>query len=193
MSRRRWLLPTGVVGIGTAATASIAAAGHLPAGDAAVLVLYAAGAATLAVLAAAAVLAGTRRRSVVLQAAVAALAPVLAVGIGVAAAASAMFISTHDLHALLVVLAAAGTVGVLSGLLLGRRVATAGRSLGVMARTLGRPCVVAGDLGVRKAVSAFYAGGRPLSTEEVRAMGDRFEPFQNLAAHYLLTAARRLL
>ena len=48
-----------------------------------------------------------------------------------------MFISTHDLHALLVVLVAAGTVGVLTGLLLGRRVATAGRSLGVMARTLG--------------------------------------------------------
>jgi signal transduction histidine kinase len=126
-----------VVVVGTVATASIAAAGHLPAGDAGVLVLYAAGAATLAVLAAVAVLAGTRRRSVALQAAVVALAPVLAVGIGVAAAASAMFISTHDLHALLVVLAAAGTVGVLSGLLLGRRVATAGRSLGAMARTLG--------------------------------------------------------
>src|SRR5205807_3277482 len=42
-----------------------------------------------------------------------------------------------DLHALFVVLVAAGTVGVLSGLVLGRRVATAGRSLGVMARMLG--------------------------------------------------------
>ena len=57
--------------------------------------------------------------------------------IGVAAASLAMFISEHDLHALFVVLIAAGTVGVLSGLVLGRRVATAGRSLGVMARKLG--------------------------------------------------------
>src|SRR5207253_1972608 len=39
--------------------------------------------------------------------------------------------------ALIVVLVAAGTVGVLSGLLLGRRVATAGRSLGAIARGLG--------------------------------------------------------
>ena len=46
----------------------------------------------------------------------------------------------------------------------------------------------AGDLGVRKAVSAFYGEGRQLSTQEVRAMGDRFDPFQNLTAHYLLAA-----
>ena len=82
-------------------------------------------------------LATLRRRSVVLQAAVAGLAPVLAVAIGVAGASLAMFISEHDLHALFVVLIAAGTVGVLTGVVLGRRVATAGRSLGVMARKLG--------------------------------------------------------
>ncbi len=46
----------------------------------------------------------------------------------------------------------------------------------------------AGDLGVRKAVSAFYGDGRNLTTEEVRTMGERFDPFQNLAAHYLLAA-----
>jgi 3-methyladenine DNA glycosylase/8-oxoguanine DNA glycosylase len=62
-----------------------------------------------------------------------------------------------------------------------------------LARHLARPRAwPAGDLGLRKAVSAFYAGGRPLSTEEVREMGDRFDPFQNLAAHYLLAGARRL-
>jgi DNA-3-methyladenine glycosylase II len=48
----------------------------------------------------------------------------------------------------------------------------------------------AGDLGVRKAVSAFYADGRPLSIKEVRAMGERFAPFQNLAAQFLLIGAR---
>ena len=48
----------------------------------------------------------------------------------------------------------------------------------------------AGDLGVRKAVSAFYAPGRSLSIEEVRQMGARFAPFQNLAAHFLLAGLR---
>jgi DNA-3-methyladenine glycosylase II len=48
----------------------------------------------------------------------------------------------------------------------------------------------AGDLALRKAVSRFYGGGRELTTEEVRVLGDRFDPFQNLTAHYLLTGAR---
>jgi DNA-3-methyladenine glycosylase II len=57
-----------------------------------------------------------------------------------------------------------------------------------LARHLGRPHAwPAGDLGLRKAVSKFYGDGRALSTEEVRAMGERFAPFQNLTAHYLLS------
>jgi DNA-3-methyladenine glycosylase II len=44
----------------------------------------------------------------------------------------------------------------------------------------------AGDLGLRKAVSRFYGEGRNLTTEEVRAISKRFEPFENLTAHYLL-------
>ena len=48
----------------------------------------------------------------------------------------------------------------------------------------------AGDLGVRKAVSTFYAAGRPLSIEEVRAMGERFAPYENLSAQFLLAGAR---
>jgi DNA-3-methyladenine glycosylase II len=57
-----------------------------------------------------------------------------------------------------------------------------------LARHLGRPHAwPAGDLGLRKAVSKFYGEGRALSTEEVRAMGERFAPFENLSAHYLLS------
>jgi DNA-3-methyladenine glycosylase II len=57
-----------------------------------------------------------------------------------------------------------------------------------LARHLGRPHAwPAGDLGLRKAVSKFYGEGRALSTEEVRAMGERFTPFENLSAHYLLS------
>jgi DNA-3-methyladenine glycosylase II len=60
-----------------------------------------------------------------------------------------------------------------------------------LARHLARPRAwPAGDLGLRKAVSAFYGDGRDLTTEEVRAIGTRFDPFQNLTAHYLLVGHR---
>lgn len=56
-----------------------------------------------------------------------------------------------------------------------------------LARHLARPRAwPAGDLGVRKAVSRFYGDGADLSIAEVRAIGERFDPFQNLTAHYLL-------
>jgi DNA-3-methyladenine glycosylase II len=55
-----------------------------------------------------------------------------------------------------------------------------------LARYLARPRAwPAGDLGLRKAVEAFYP-----DAGDVRAFGERFEPFQNLSAHYLLTGLR---
>jgi DNA-3-methyladenine glycosylase II len=60
-----------------------------------------------------------------------------------------------------------------------------------LARHLARPRAwPAGDLGLVKAVSAFYFGGRKLSIAEVGEAGARFDPFQNLTAHYLLTGFR---
>jgi DNA-3-methyladenine glycosylase II len=60
-----------------------------------------------------------------------------------------------------------------------------------LARHLARPDAwPAGDLGLRKAVSAFYFDGREVSTDEVRAFGERFSPHRNLAAQYLLVAVR---
>jgi len=60
-----------------------------------------------------------------------------------------------------------------------------------LARHLARPSAwPAGDLGVRRAVSTFYAAGRSLTIEEVRGMGERFAPFQNLSAQFLLAGAR---
>ena len=114
-----------------------AALARLSLGDAAALVGYAAGGAAAAGCLAGILVVLLRRSSVVAQALILALAPVCAVAIGVAAASWAMFISSHDLHVLFVILAAAGTVGVISAVLLGRRVAAAGRSLGAMARRLG--------------------------------------------------------
>ena len=55
-----------------------------------------------------------------------------------------------------------------------------------LARHLARPRAwPAGDLGLRRAVEAFYPGAG-----DTRAFGERFEPFQNLSAHYLLTGLR---
>jgi DNA-3-methyladenine glycosylase II len=55
-----------------------------------------------------------------------------------------------------------------------------------LARYLGRPHAwPAGDLGLRKAVLAFYP-----DTTDVRAAAARFHPFENLSAHYLLLALR---
>jgi DNA-3-methyladenine glycosylase II len=60
-----------------------------------------------------------------------------------------------------------------------------------LARHLARPRAwPAGDLGLQKAVTAFYGDGRVLRTAEVRDFGARFEPWQNLTAHYLLTGLR---
>ena len=61
-----------------------------------------------------------------------------------------------------------------------------------LARHLARPRAwPAGDLALRKAASRFYGDGRDLSIQETRALGERFDPFQNLTAHYLLAGLLR--
>ena len=60
-----------------------------------------------------------------------------------------------------------------------------------LARHLGRPRAwPAGDLGLVKAVGLFYFNGTRPTIAETRAFGERFAPFENLAAHYLLTGLR---
>ncbi|HEV8688244.1 MAG TPA: hypothetical protein VGQ84_13270 [Gaiellaceae bacterium] len=60
-----------------------------------------------------------------------------------------------------------------------------------LARHLGRPRAwPAGDLGLVKAVGLFYFNGTRPTVAETRAFGERFAPFENLAAHYLLTGSR---
>lgn len=55
-----------------------------------------------------------------------------------------------------------------------------------LARHLARPHAwPAGDLGLRKAVAAFYG-----EVPDLRAFAARFHPFENLTAHYLLTGLR---
>jgi len=55
-----------------------------------------------------------------------------------------------------------------------------------LARHLARPRAwPAGDLALRKAVAAYYP-----EAGDIRDFSERFEPFQNLTAHYLLTGLR---
>jgi DNA-3-methyladenine glycosylase II len=56
----------------------------------------------------------------------------------------------------------------------------------LLARTLGRPRVVAGDLGVRKAVGAAYLEGRMPSEAEVRAATAHWGPAAGVAQQLLL-------
>ena len=105
--------------------------------DALVLVGFAAGGALVAGLVGAALLAALHRRSIRVQVVVVGLTSVLATAVGSMAAASAMFISQHDFQALLVVLVAAGVVGVSSAVVLGNRISRATRSLSQLAREMG--------------------------------------------------------
>jgi DNA-3-methyladenine glycosylase II len=58
-----------------------------------------------------------------------------------------------------------------------------------LARHLARPRAwPVGDVALDKAVRAFYP-----EAGDIRAFGQRFDPFQNLTAHYLLTGLRRSL
>jgi 3-methyladenine DNA glycosylase/8-oxoguanine DNA glycosylase len=57
-----------------------------------------------------------------------------------------------------------------------------------LGRHLARPRAwPAGDLALRKALARFYPD---LAAADPRAAGERFAPFENLTAHYLLLAAR---
>jgi signal transduction histidine kinase len=95
------------------AVAVVAAAGlGMPAGDSAVLVATSFGVGLVAFLAGRVVLRRSRSPVVV------ALIPIVATVLGLLAAARAMFVSSHDLSALVVVVAGAGTAGVLGALAL---------------------------------------------------------------------------
>ena len=122
-----------------AATAAVAGASQIRGHDAVRVAVDSVVGAAAAGIAAGVVLRRVRRAGLGVQIAVAALAPVLAVAIGIVWAASGMFIMRHDLWVLWIVLVGAGTAGAVTALVLGGRVAAASRSLGVMARQLAEP------------------------------------------------------
>ena len=131
------LLPAAVAAAGLSLAVAVAALVGAPPADAVQLVAIAVAGAAVAGAGGAVVLHAVRDRSTRAQAAVVALTTVAATATGATAAANAMFFSTHDYRALLVILVSAGTVGVLSALVLGDRLVAVTRSLGDSVRRIG--------------------------------------------------------
>lgn len=125
-----------VVLVGLGAAVLLGVVEGLPAGDLVQLVGIAFGAAAVLAVACAVILSQIRGASLRAHATVIALGSVGATGLGTIAAARAMFVSTHDLTALFVVLVAAATVGVLCAVALGARVGRASRNLGELTRRI---------------------------------------------------------
>ncbi|WP_084469923.1 sensor histidine kinase [Jiangella gansuensis] len=134
MSRRATtvsVLATGLVVAGV-----IAASAGIPAGDTVVLVAVTALASGAAFLGGATVLRRFRGRPVRAQVMVVAVSSLLVTVAGVVAAALAMFISTHDLVALFIVVAVATAMAVGAALQLGDDIGTATLQVGHLARTM---------------------------------------------------------
>ena len=167
------LLPAAVAAAGLSLAGAVAALVGAPPADAVQLVAIAVVGAAVAGAGGAVVLHAVRDRSTRAQAAVVALTTVAATATGATAAANAMFFSTHDYRALLVILVSAGTVGVLSALVLGDRLVAATRSLGDAVQRIG---------------DGATAPGPPPSSgpEELAALGRQLD---DMAAR--LDAARR--
>jgi signal transduction histidine kinase len=136
-TRTTVLVAAAIAVAGAMATTLASVAFKMPAGDALRLAAIAAGAAAGVGVVGVLILLALRRQPLGVQIAVLALSTVAAVGVGAMAAARAMFIAAHDLHTLLVVMLAAGTVGAVVAFVLGHRAGVSARALGSMARRIG--------------------------------------------------------
>ncbi len=122
---------------GAVATAIAAAAASMSTHDAVELSVLAAGTAAVGGVIAAIASRFRRGRSIATQAVTMTIILVTTVALGAWIGAQRMFISEHDLHVLLVLLCAAGAVGITSALLVGDRISAANTELIDAARRLG--------------------------------------------------------
>jgi signal transduction histidine kinase len=130
-------LVIGIAIVGTLLASLAAFAFEMSAADAVSMVAWAAGAAGVAGLVGAGALWAMKRSSIGVQVAIVALTSVAAVAAGAFVSANKMFFSLHDLRSLLVVLVAAGTVGLIAATILAARVARASASLGEATERIG--------------------------------------------------------
>lgn len=134
MSRRATTVA--VLASGLVVAVVIAASAGIPTSDTAILVAVTALASGAAFVAGATVLRRFRGRPVRVQVLVVAVSALLMTVAGVVAAALAMFISTHDLVALFIVVAVATAMAVGAALQLGDDIGTATLQVGHLARTM---------------------------------------------------------
>ena len=136
-NRKASLALAAVALLGVGAAVALAADARWDAWNTGLVLSWSLGSAAVAAVVAATLLRVLRHARLAVQAGIAALAPVLAVTVALIGTATTMFISAHDLRALLVVTVAAGTVGLVTALALGQRVAAASTSLGDLAQRIG--------------------------------------------------------
>ena len=149
--------------MGIVLTIGVAILLDMPLEDSLHLAAFATAAAVIVGLFGALILRLSSGSSIGLKTAIIALSAVGAVAAGSAVAANQMFLSSHDLRALAVVIVAAGTVAAVFAIELGRGVASTSRSLGDSARLIGEgEIVTVADEGVAR---EFTTLGREL--EEV--------------------------
>lgn len=127
------------VACGLAATIAVASVTAMPARDAMELIGIAVGAAAAAVVLGLPLLHFLRHRALAVQVSALALVIVAGIALGVFVAAEAMFISSHDLVVIEVVLIAVATVGVTAAVVLGGRIAATSSSLVEVTRRIGGP------------------------------------------------------
>jgi signal transduction histidine kinase len=151
----RWYAFAAAVAVAAVGIAVVVAdANRMPGDDVVVLGLLAAGAAAVSGVLGGLLLRSLRRGPIAQQALIVALTPVAAIAAGAVLAARAMFVSSHDLAALLVVLAASGGVGAVVGLGLAARLAAGTRTLTSLADRLGEGEAIEADRGSARELSA---------------------------------------
>jgi len=112
---------------------------------------------------------GGRSRRLARQAVVVVLVAIAGTMLGAVVAAKAMFVSTHDLKALFVILVGAGIVAVLAALHLGEEVDRASRALGDVTRGIGA------DEAARPTVASSAPEELTRLAHELDAMGQRLD------------------
>lgn len=148
-SRRTAGVQIAVAAVGLALTVAAASVLDLPGPDTTALLGMAAGGAAAAGVVGTVLLRAMRTAPLRMQAVAVALVAVVGTAVGVLLAASSMFVSSHDLGALLVVLTASTTAAVVLAVRFGTRISTASRDLEDLARRLGDgDLVTVGDVPV---------------------------------------------
>lgn len=134
--KARQVTSVAILATGLIVAGGIGASVGIDAGDTVVLIAVTVLASGVAAVVGAAVLRGFRGQPVRAQVLVVVLSSLLVTVSGIMAAAWSMFISTHDLAALFVVVAVATAVAVGAAFQLGDDIGTGARQVGVLARTM---------------------------------------------------------